>query len=134
MLKAAKGGVKVVFLLSSYILLQSLFRKKEHHLHQYFIEQAYCLMDYIHRRRTRGCSRCMCTPTFYSPPRNLYYKMCIGRFFEVKIPRNSPQCTCTIQSTSAPMFIGMGIGSVSADMKKILSAIYRIGAYRYRPI
>ena len=32
------------------------------------------------------------------------------------------------------MFIGMGIRSVSADMKKILSAIYRIGAYRYRPI
>ena len=25
----------------------------------------------IHRRRTRGCSRCTCTPTFYSPPRNL---------------------------------------------------------------
>ena len=27
------------------------------------------------------------------------------------------------------MFIGIGIGSVSADMKKILSAIYRIGRF-----
>ena len=27
------------------------------------------------------------------------------------------------------MFIGIGIGSVSADMKKILSVIYRIGRF-----
>ena len=57
-----------------------------------------------HGRRTSRCSRCTCTPTFYSPPRNLQYKMCIGMFLGVKIPRNSPQCTCTIYSTSAPVY------------------------------
>ena len=33
------------------------------------------------------------------------------------------------KSSMILMFIGIGIGSVSADMKKILSAIYRIGRF-----
>ena len=33
---------------------------------------------HTHRRRTRGCSRCTCTPTFIQSPKFYIIKCCIG--------------------------------------------------------
>ena len=36
------------------------------------------VLGYKHRRRTRGCSRCTCTPTFTQSPKFYIIKCCIG--------------------------------------------------------
>ena len=51
-------------------------------------------------RQTRGCHRCTCTCSFYSPPRNHTY-MC---FTFCVLPRSSIyRCTLAIQSSLAPV-------------------------------
>ena len=46
--------------------------------------------------------------------------MCIGMFLGVKIPRNSPKCTCTIYSTSAPVFMSKPILKLGVQLYGML--------------